>query len=360
MLPADHGDCLWLEYGDKERPRRVLIDGGTAHSYPALRRRIEMLPRAQRRFELFIITHIDADHIAGSLELLRDMDELGVRFNDVWFNGWRQISPSALGVRDGERVSSRLRRGVRERTLRWNAAFGGEAAVIPDPGEGKLPVVGLRGGLQLTLLSPTRAQLEKLRAEWLKVLADVKLAPGEIEDEGRRTARRDILGRRRKIDVVALADSKFKSDNKAANGSSIAVLAEYGGRSCLLTGDAYATTLANSLGRLIVERGLRGGRLPVGVVKLPHHGSRNNLSNELLNKIRSRRYLFSTNGNIFKHPNMESVARIIRHGGDSPQLFFNYRSAFNGMWDDRQLIEEYDYRVKYCGEKQPGFLRVNI
>ena len=28
MLLAGHGDCLWIEYGDPQAPRRVLIDGG--------------------------------------------------------------------------------------------------------------------------------------------------------------------------------------------------------------------------------------------------------------------------------------------------------------------------------------------
>ncbi len=37
MLPAGHGDCLWIEYGDPGRPQRVLIDGGPLHSYGHLR-----------------------------------------------------------------------------------------------------------------------------------------------------------------------------------------------------------------------------------------------------------------------------------------------------------------------------------
>jgi hypothetical protein len=30
------------------------------------------------------------------------------------------------------------------------------------------------------------------------------------------------------------------------------------------------------------------------------------------------------------------------------------------MWDDRHLIDEFEYRVKYGGEKEPGFLRVEL
>ena len=28
MRPAAHGDCLWIEYGESNRPSVVLVDGG--------------------------------------------------------------------------------------------------------------------------------------------------------------------------------------------------------------------------------------------------------------------------------------------------------------------------------------------
>ena len=67
MLPARHGDCLWIEYaeGVSDRTRRILVDGGPGFAYGALRARIEQLPLAEREFELVVVTHIDADHIEG-------------------------------------------------------------------------------------------------------------------------------------------------------------------------------------------------------------------------------------------------------------------------------------------------------
>src|SRR5690606_36302877 len=100
MLPAAHGDCLWLEYGDGHEVRRILIDGGPAHTYPALRERILHLPRSARRFELLIVTHIDADHIEGVIRLLQDAPALGLVFERIWFNGWEQLTrvPDPAGV----------------------------------------------------------------------------------------------------------------------------------------------------------------------------------------------------------------------------------------------------------------------
>ena len=67
LLPARHGDCLLLEYGDAARPHRVLIDGGPIGAYGALSQRLAALPDDERELELLVITHVDGDHIEGCL-----------------------------------------------------------------------------------------------------------------------------------------------------------------------------------------------------------------------------------------------------------------------------------------------------
>src|SRR4029450_5087816 len=50
-LLAGHGDCLWIEYGDPQAPRRVLIDGGATGTYKrALQPKLRALPENDRRF----------------------------------------------------------------------------------------------------------------------------------------------------------------------------------------------------------------------------------------------------------------------------------------------------------------------
>jgi Cft2 family RNA processing exonuclease len=61
MLPAHHGDCLWIEYGDRTRTSRVLIDCGTRHSVSQLEARVAIVPEADRALELFVLSHIDDD-----------------------------------------------------------------------------------------------------------------------------------------------------------------------------------------------------------------------------------------------------------------------------------------------------------
>ena len=49
MLPAREGDCLVLVYGQRERPRRVLIDGGRKATYRTVKARFAGLPEDHER-----------------------------------------------------------------------------------------------------------------------------------------------------------------------------------------------------------------------------------------------------------------------------------------------------------------------
>jgi hypothetical protein len=337
MLPAARGDCLWIEYGDGN-VHRVLIDGGILSTQDHIRRRIEKVPRHQRRFDLLVITHIDLDHISGVLGLLRDLPD-GVSFADVWFNGWEQLlaaekvlDDGILGAKLGERVSARLKQGQ----LPWNRSFDGGPVVIADA-TGPLPVRRLEGGLTLTLLSPTLERLRRLRPKWEDEITKAKLHLGQagetLEGIGHpdEVADKGILGGET-IDIDAYAKCPFKDDTSEANGSSIAMLAEYGTSACVLMGDAYASDVAKSIRCVLADRG--GERLKIDALKLSHHGGRKNTSPALLDLVTCSRYLFSTDGSVYDHPHQESVARVIVHGahGGVPSLIFNYRSPETLRW----------------------------
>jgi glyoxylase-like metal-dependent hydrolase (beta-lactamase superfamily II) len=124
LMPAAQGDCVWIEYGPPDVPHRVLIDGGTAPTYDHLRARIRQLPEDKRRFDVLIVTHVDADHIEGIIRLLQD-DSLGLRFDDIWFNGWKHLPTDRLGPAQGEMLSVLLGRRARpgRPRLPWNRAF---------------------------------------------------------------------------------------------------------------------------------------------------------------------------------------------------------------------------------------------
>jgi CHAT domain/Metallo-beta-lactamase superfamily len=348
MLPADYGDCLWIEYGDAADPSRVLIDCGPPSTFPRLKARIEALAEKDRRFELFVLSHIDNDHIGGTIPLFKD-ERLGVEFGDVWFNGWRHLPQDKLNAKQAE-IFTTL---VRDRKLPWNAAADGGPLVARSGGGEDLPVYTLPGGLRLTLLSPTRDRLAKLRVRWEKELRAHGLTPGSKVDY------RKFLGGTGTLstDVDALAESKFKSDVTPPNGSSIAFLAEFEGRGALFAADAHVPVLVDSIRALLRRRGAE--RLRCDLLKVGHHASQGNTSSELIDLLDCPRYLVSTSGARFHHPDRETIARLIKHGGERPEICFNYRSKDNRVWAREDLQERYGYRASYPDEELAGF-RVSL
>lgn len=348
MLPAQYGDCLWIEYGDERAPRRILVDCGMKSTYRLLSDRLEEDPGLS--FELLVLTHVDADHIQGSIPLLQAFGP--DRFKDVWFNGWYQLPPDdKLGAVQGEIVSALLQKG----RFTWNSKWRGRTKTVVVPDKGKLPSRTLDGGLKLTLLSPTTGRLADLRKEWKKVLLEEKMRPGDTGDALRRLAKRrelqpDRLGR---IDLRALARKKYEPDKGAGNGSSIALLAEYEEKTVLLAGDAFAPLLEQSIARLLQER-KKEGKLRLDAFKLSHHGSRGNTSPGLLERVSCRDFLVSTNGSSYYHPHEETMARVIL-SQRNPRLHFNYRSDENKPWASRALQREFEYEARYPEEGAEGY-----
>lgn len=367
MLPAAHGDCLWLEFGDTGSPRRVLIDGGTSHTYKHLFERLNRLAPTDRHFELFVITHIDADHIEGAIRLLRDAANLGVTFARIWFNGQAQLDKvpkvgQMLGAVQGEYLSL-LITDLEEASGKplLNVGLGDPGDFVGVVGEPLvLPHIELAGGLSLTVLSPDIQRLRNLALEWDKVLAEFDIGQGSDGDaifrhklqqaKRLRGMTEPATGRgapepeeepddapalepkRSRGPMLGDSDRSLGSDTSPANGSSIALLAEHADGSALLSGDAFAPVLAASIQQLLADRGK--SRLKIDAFKLPHHGSAANLSLELLELLSAKHYLISTNGASFGHPHDLTIDTLIEHhnGRGKPQLHFNYHSASTGPW----------------------------
>ena len=137
----------------------------------------------------------------------------------------------------------------------------------------------------------------------------------------------------------------FGNDRSVANGSSIAVLFEYGGTSLLLTGDAFATDLQQSISRLLAERNLT--RLEVDLFKLAHHGSMSNVTPDLLQLIDPGTILICTDGTRFGHPDGETIDLLRQHYATTPIQFT----------DDTPIIRE---RAALAGAVPPAQTPVSL
>lgn len=358
FLNARDGDAIWVRWAG----RQLLIDMGRGQTAKRIRKALLDLPVEQRRFELLVITHVDADHIGGAISALVDGPTIpGLSFGDVWFNGWPHLQQAVadetrplpggnedelepLGVAQGEEFSIWLR------GQRWNRAFGGSAVARTSDAT----PFDLGDGLHVRVLGPTRKRLAALAPDWESAveaaITDSRLSavPAGLEALGAKEP--PVLDD--EVDLQLLAETWSKVDDKAANGSSIQLLLEYGERRILLTGDAFGEDAAEAIRTLqSVPVGSESVPVKLDLVKVPHHGSQRNVSEELVKVIDTPLWVFSTDGSRHGHPHSEAVARILQYGvATTPTLAFNVRSTYSGWWDNDRWRKMLGYEVVYGTE----------
>jgi len=316
-LRAKFGDSLLLHFGTPKQPRIAVIDGGPPGVFnDALKPRLDEL-RGQRKLQatepldidLIMVSHIDADHIAGLLQMVAKMKELREakkplpwKIRRFWHNSFDDIldnddvavasaasvmSPASLGglvQREGSDILASVGQGRDLRklldalNLAGNPPFGGLVSAAEEP----IPL----GNLELTVVAPSRKNLVALQKDW-----DKKIKP-ILKKEKSQAARAEIAA---------------YVDKSVYNLSSIVVLVEAHGRRILLTGDGRGDhTLAGLEEAELLDE---DGGIEVDVLKLPHHGSIRNIESDYLEKIVARHYVISADGK-FDNPDIATLEAI--------------------------------------------------
>jgi hypothetical protein len=376
---ARKGDCLLLHYGTAHDPGLIVIDGGPKSVYgPHLKPRLLDIRKARRLdaqqtlpVDLLMVSHVDDDHIQGILDLTRDLREASgvpfVRIRRCWHNSFDEIigrDPRELTSRVEARFGTAAVAGdlpddatvdsddadeeVIISTVKVLASIpqghqlrlDAEALKIPvNPQfDGKLILAGARpvplsDALTLTVAGPMQPELLALQRqhdEWLKQLNTAGMTPEE-----------------------ALAAYVDKS---VPNLSSIVVLARSNGRSVLLTGDARGDKILEGLERAGV---LHAGRtLHVDLLKVPHHGSSNNLEAGFFERITADHYVFSGNGE-HGNPERQSLEMLFRARGSAPfVVHLTYPVDEIDIerkkdWEKEQAKERAQNRRRRAGGKSP-------
>jgi hypothetical protein len=75
--------------------------------------------------------------------------------------------------------------------------------------------------------------------------------------------------------------------------------------------------------------------------------------------VNCRRFLISSNGTYFDHPQPETIARILKSGRGA-ELVFNYRSPEALVWNDDDLRGTWDYTTCYPDAATDGTISVNL
>ncbi|MER9947181.1 caspase family protein [Mesorhizobium sp. M0047] len=341
MHPASEGDALMLTWG-KDTLHHALVDVGRTGDYRALKPLLEKIGS----FELFTISHIDADHIEGAVPLFQE-ETLPIKAKNVWFNAHAQLVDAKirsapldrefLGAAQAEKVTA----GIVTSKWPWNAQFASGIVSLDSP-EAGAPLT-FEGGLKLTILSPSDMKLSQLLPVW----------DAELEKAGLRTVDPDELtaalveGREHlgSLNVDDLAARKFAIDTTKPNGTSITFVAEFGGKRVLMGADSHPDIVEASLRKLGASE---TDRYRLDCLKVSHHGSRANTSPSLLNIIDCTRFAFSTDGSRHGHPHAETIARILKADPERKKtLIFNFRQNSTNQWDDAELKKCWNYECLF-------------
>lgn len=342
MLPAGDGDCLLLSWGHDGKLSHMVVDGGRATAYPHLRERLSKIADDGEALELYVLTHIDADHIEGALAYLRDRDRPIIP-RQVWYNGRVEAnSPGTRSMAQGDSYSSALS------ALGWplNTSFtDGVASIKSAPG-----VMNI-AGLSMTMLSPDARHLAALGRKWSQWhrAQDVRRRGGLPKAHRRPPVPNPLIVE----DLIAPGPT----DTELPNGSSIAFVAEWEGRRILFGGDAHPDMLVTSLEPLAAAD---GGRYRIDLLKASHHGSAKNTSKRLIELIDCRRLAISTNGRTHGHPDPQSIALFLHFGPDGPKdLYFNYVTDWTKPWTEQAVADRYGYRV-HVPTATPGVVEIDL
>jgi hypothetical protein len=316
-LQAAHGDALLLHYGTLDNPRLIVIDGGPAGVYkasldPRLKQIHDARGGAVLEIRMLMVSHIDDDHITGVLDLtkaLRDLQDRHVTLPydilTLWHNSFDDIAGHAGGgasvalraaavaskaPSDAAAIVASVPQGRQLRLdadrLGINMNSGFDDLIRFDANEG-LKALKISPGLTFKALGPRQAELDELEEKWDK---DVKafLKKKKKKKPGAGGGSEASLT---PSELQALA-AEFVDDS-VHNLSSLVVLAEFGDKRILLTGDARGDFILESLRQANL---IKNGKFKVDILKVPHHGSIHNVAKSFFETIIADHYVFSANG----------------------------------------------------------------
>lgn len=345
VLPAMAGDCLLIRYGKPGyKFHNILVDGGVSSKKKQVSQLIDYFYENKEKVDI-IITHVDSDHIAGIIGGIKICDILKLNdcINNIYFNtvsATRRVlkilnnsdgDPLDLIVSNfkedgGYSISEGLsliklieRKGLKSKHIDY--IISGQEKNIE--------------GAKITIISPTHMELEKLACTWKKCSDLLNLDTVGYSSNYPDNIYRDLS----ELKNVALSSS----DSSIYNQSSIAFLFEFDDTKLLFLGDASAEICYNSL------KSTYDKPITLDVIKLSHHGSSKNISDNLLEMARTDTYILSTNGRLMngrpKMPDKHTLARILANRPwDTITLLCNYdwwNTCYHGMFFTDNDFDEY-------------------
>lgn len=318
FLPAQHGDAFFLHCKKGDEEGWIVVDGGASSNvkFNPFVKLIETLPSR----DLMILSHHDDDNLAGIRAYIeKHKTNNPFTVNRLWVNcarhfysltGGNLSAPHAGNLADVlsdiQKVqplqrSDYITEGFRDDTIKF---------------------------ADIDILNPSQNMLQRFIPQY-----EIQARPPKPPKGSDLDAQRSNDDFNTSLEDLAKRGKEKPSEtdyHQFANMVSIAFIVRCDGLSGLMLGDSFPDQIVQAL---LSREYSRENKLSVDFVKVAHHGSKNNTSNELLDMIDCQNYLIPTNGGGAKsyHPDREALANIICHAGrdrnKTVHLYFNCKLA---------------------------------
>jgi hypothetical protein len=370
VLQAKYGDCLLLHYGTVSNPVIFIIDGGPPGVYNAyLKPRLKEIKGTISTgnplpLSLVMVSHLDDDHVNGILQLVSELveNEQNHRqpefvIENLWFNSFddiigniqipvissftasasaassallppliRQADHSVQAVISSTGQGRKLRDNAETMSIAVNYQFnplkpGVRTLVTSDLND---PIINWSDQLKITVLHPNRQRIIDLQKQWDK---DLKKAKQSGDNS------------------IIYASIASNDDTSVFNLSSIVCLVEFNNKTMLLTGDARSDDILEGLKQMNLLDS--NGKIVVDVLKLPHHGSNRNITEEFFKAVNARNYIISADGK-YGNPDKETL-EMLAAGTAGRNDFTIHLTNHEGEGELKALLDNFFKKQKDSG-----------
>lgn len=334
------GDCIAFRYGDLNKggddQTVVVVDGGYVKNASEMKAHLKkyyncVTPEGKIRIDLMIASHSDGDHVGGLAALAED-DEIEI------INFWGHIPQREMNAwwyADKRHTTSSVRTKLDE-------PFSLLSTIADKLGRDSLlnPYQGwIINEAEFTILSPTPDFYKKCIANSKKaeLEPDVKVEPMKYPaSTNSDTEEEDYIKGKIQWD--------YNEGTSAINESSLVFLFEYDGVRILFCGDAGREAMENALDHAENEGVDLTG---LTLIKQPHHGSRKNVTPEIMSQISAKFCFISCTKNDEGHHPSKRLVNMLNEKGfrvftTSGSTLHWGKNAPDRNWNDAKQMTSFD------------------